>query len=80
MKIIFLISVEMRNAHYNNDYYVQMWTRFPPYLVGILLGYLLHHTKNKKVVINKVNTQYFFHYYDRIKINSLIRLQLISNF
>ena len=44
----------MRNPHYGDDYYSQMWTRFPAYLVGILLGYLLHHTRNKKVVLNKV--------------------------
>ena len=46
----------MRNPHYGDDYYSQMWTRFPAYLVGILLGYLLHQTRNKKVVLNKVRT------------------------
>ena len=44
----------MANPHYYSDYYVQMWTRFPAYLVGILLGYLLHQTRNKKVVLEWV--------------------------
>ena len=43
------------NRHYYSDYYYQMWTRSPPYLIGILLGFLLHQTKNKKIFINKVH-------------------------
>ena len=30
------------------DFYREPWTRFQPYLVGILLGYILHKTKNMK--------------------------------
>ena len=30
-------SNDMANPHFNDDYYVQMWARFPPYLAGILL-------------------------------------------
>lgn len=44
----------MGNPHFYGDYYVQMWTRFPPYLFGILLGWILYRTKNSKVNMNKV--------------------------
>ena len=54
--ICLIDSAEMRNnRHYYSDYYYQMWTRSPPYLIGILLGFLLHQTKNKKILINKVH-------------------------
>ena len=36
------------------DNYSKPWCRFQPYLIGILLGYLLHKTKNKDVEISKV--------------------------
>ena len=32
--------------------YVKPWCRFSPYIVGLLLGYILHVTKNKPVKIN----------------------------
>ena len=32
--------------------YVEPWMRFTPYIVGILLGYYLHTTKNRSVKIN----------------------------
>ena len=32
--------------------YVKPWCRFSPYIVGLLLGYILHVTKNKAVKIN----------------------------
>ena len=44
----------MRNPHRTPKYYIQMWTRFPPYLAGILLGWILHQTRNISIVINKV--------------------------
>ena len=34
--------------------YVKPWMRFTPYIMGILLGYLLHITKNKPVKINNL--------------------------
>ena len=34
--------------------YNQMWNRFPPYLLGILIGWILHITKNKTITVNKV--------------------------
>ena len=53
-KFIFFFSIEMRNPHRTPKYYIPMWTRFPPYMVGILLGYILHQTKNNTIKINKV--------------------------
>ena len=34
--------------------YIKPWCRIQPYLVGILLGYALHKTKNKEIKIPKV--------------------------
>jgi hypothetical protein len=34
--------------------YVKPWCRFSPYIVGMLVGYALHVTKNKKFRISKV--------------------------
>ena len=33
--------------------YREPWSRFQPYLIGLLLGYILHYTKNKKIHIPK---------------------------
>lgn len=44
----------MSNPHWYSDYYVQMWTRFPPYLFGIILGWILHRTKGSQLKMNKV--------------------------
>ena len=35
--------------------YVKPWNRFSPYIIGILLGYLLHRTKGKQIKISKVS-------------------------
>ena len=34
--------------------YVKPWNRFSPYIVGILLGYILHITKRKTIKLSKV--------------------------
>ena len=34
--------------------YVKPWCRFSPYIVGLLLGYILHVTKNKPVKISVI--------------------------
>ena len=34
------------------DYYRAPWIRFQPYLFGILLGYILHLTRGKKIQLN----------------------------
>lgn len=36
-------------------YYIQMWTRAPPYILGIVIGWLLHITKNNQVKMSKVS-------------------------
>ena len=36
------------------DYYTTPWCRIPPYLVGILLGYILHTTKKSQFKLPKV--------------------------
>ena len=38
-------------TYYN---YIKPWCRFQPYGVGIILGVILHKTKNKPVVLHKV--------------------------
>lgn len=48
------------NGYYYYGYYVTMWTRWPPYLVGIALGWLLHITRNKQIKMTKVNNLLLF--------------------
>lgn len=36
--------------------YVKPWCRFSPYIIGILLGYILYTTKDRPVKINPVST------------------------
>ncbi len=38
---------------YHVDFYFVPWARYQPYLLGILLGYILHHTRGQNVVINE---------------------------
>ena len=37
------------------DYYEKPWFRFQPYLIGMLLGYILFKTKNKEIKIPHVS-------------------------
>ena len=40
--------------------YVKPWCRFSPYIVGLILGYFLHITKNKQFKMNRVSAQNTF--------------------
>ena len=35
-------------------HYLQTHSRIPPYIIGILLGWILHQIKNKNIYINGV--------------------------
>jgi len=37
-----------------HDIYTSPWCRIPPYLVGIILGYILHNTRKMPVKMNWV--------------------------
>ena len=39
---------------YKVEFYYVPWARYQAYLIGILLGYILHHTRGKAVKINEV--------------------------
>ena len=39
-------------AQVGSDTYVAPWNRFQPYLVGLMLGYVLHKTRGKQIAIN----------------------------
>lgn len=41
------------NYTYHVSFYYAPWARYQAYLVGILLGYILHHTKGRQVRINE---------------------------
>ena len=41
--------------HDFHDYYSKPWFRFQPYLIGMLLGYILFKTKNKQIKIPHVS-------------------------
>ena len=49
-----LINSGINDVNYSIKYYIQTWTRAPPYILGILLGWLVHTTKNKQIKFNKV--------------------------
>ena len=38
---------------YHVDLYVAPWNRYQPYLVGALLGYVLHHTRGQKIRLDR---------------------------
>ncbi|XP_057379360.1 nose resistant to fluoxetine protein 6-like [Daphnia carinata] len=38
---------------YVHNHYLDTFSRIPAYLIGILLGWILHNTKNRKVYMNK---------------------------
>ena len=35
--------------------YMKPWCRFSPYIIGLILGYILHITKKKPIKLNKVS-------------------------
>ena len=45
------------DEHYMDRNYVVPWCRTSPYFAGVVLGYILHKTKNKKIKIPRVCTQ-----------------------
>ena len=47
-------------ADYFEFNYVKPWNRFSPYIIGIILGYLLHITKKKPVKLNSVRVTFQF--------------------
>ncbi|XP_059352860.1 nose resistant to fluoxetine protein 6-like isoform X2 [Daphnia carinata] len=49
----FTRPTDTSNPYSYYGYYVQTWTRFPPYILGIMLGWLLHKTKNRTLKLNK---------------------------
>ena len=40
--------------NYMEWFYIKPWTRFGPYIIGILLGYILHSTKSRPFKMSKV--------------------------
>ena len=50
-----------RNEHaesywdFKRKYYSQAWTRAPPYMVGILMGWFLHKTKRTQLYFSRVS-------------------------
>lgn len=46
-------------VEYTEENYYAPWARCQPYIVGIGLGYILHHTRNKNIKINKVNMPHY---------------------
>ncbi|XP_057379361.1 nose resistant to fluoxetine protein 6-like isoform X1 [Daphnia carinata] len=52
--IIWLRSSELSRIDvYSQRHYMETFARIPPYMIGILLGWLLHKTKDKRIHINK---------------------------
>jgi hypothetical protein len=51
---LLLPGTKVSDRDYGLWFYVKPWCRFSPYIVGILLGYILHITKTKQFKISKV--------------------------
>lgn len=45
---------QAEDADYMEWGYIKPWNRYSPYIVGVLLGYLLHITKSKQIKLSKV--------------------------
>lgn len=45
-----------RLEEFADKHYTQTLARMPPYIIGILLGCFLHQTNDKKIHINKVQS------------------------
>ena len=54
------------------NYYEKPWCRFQPYLIGMLLGYVLHKTKNTEIKIPHV----IFHLITKILFSTTFFLAL----
>ncbi|XP_046631179.1 nose resistant to fluoxetine protein 6-like isoform X4 [Daphnia pulicaria] len=50
---VFRPSFKPKMDTYYDKHYTDTTARIPPYLIGILLGWLLHTTKGRKIYINK---------------------------
>ena len=51
---------QAEDADYMEWGYIKPWNRYSPYIVGVLLGYLLHITKTKQIKLSKVFSNSFF--------------------
>ena len=47
-------SDNARIDDYCHYHYYQTYARIPPYIIGILLGWILHNVKDRKININRV--------------------------
>ena len=46
---------------YMQHYYLVPWTRFQPYIVGMMLGFILHRMRDKKTVkMNSVHVTWIW--------------------
>ena len=57
------------------NYYEKPWCRFQPYLIGMLLGYILHKTKNTEIKIPHV----IFHLIKKLVKLSNLSIQICQN-
>ncbi len=53
-------EMKTENDKYVQLYYIQTYARIPPYLIGILLGWLIHKTRAKKIQMKKVRNSRMF--------------------
>lgn len=49
-------NCSLRVTDYPQWNYVAAWCRCQPYIVGILLGFIMNKTRNTTIKINKVRT------------------------
>ena len=53
-------STDPAESDYFTWNYVKPWCRFSPYIIGLILGYILHISKNKPIKLNKVSVAGIF--------------------
>ena len=51
---MFRTEMKTENDKYFQLYYIKTYARIPPYLIGIILGWLIHNTRSTKIQMEKV--------------------------
>ena len=45
------------NEDFEEKNYLKPWCRFSPYIAGVVMGYILHRTKDKEIKIPRVSSK-----------------------
>ena len=57
---LIIIGPENGDPNYFDKNYIVPWCRFSPYIGGVVLGYILYRTKDKKIKIPRVSSDFYY--------------------